>query len=101
MTELEKQLGMSDSKNLMEVALHLGDNALILGHRLSEWCGHGPVLEQDIAVTNMALDLIGQAKMYFDLAAELEGAGNDHDHFAYKRDILDFKNLLILSLIHI
>jgi len=89
---------MSDSKNLMDVALHLGDNALILGHRLSEWCGHGPVLEQDIAMTNIALDLIGQAKMYFDLAAELEGAGNDHDHIAYKRDVLDFKNLLITEI---
>jgi ring-1,2-phenylacetyl-CoA epoxidase subunit PaaC len=89
---------MSDSKNLMDVALHLGDNALILGHRLSEWCGHGPVLEQDIAMTNIALDLIGQAKMYFDLAAELEGSGNDHDHFAYKRDVLDFKNLLITEI---
>lgn len=82
----------------MNVALHLGDNALILGHRISEWCGHGPVLEQDIAMTNIALDLIGQAKMYLDLAAELEGKGNDHDHLAYKRDVLDFKNLLITEI---
>lgn len=82
----------------MNVALHLGDNTLILGHRISEWCGHGPVLEQDIAMTNIALDLIGQAKMYLDLAAELEGQGNDHDHLAYKRDVLDFKNLLITEI---
>ena len=82
----------------MNVALHLGDNALILGHRISEWCGHGPVQEQDIAMTNIALDLIGQAKMYLDLAAELEGKGNDHDHLAYKRDVLDFKNLLITEI---
>ena len=89
---------MSENNNLMNVALHLGDNALILGHRISEWCGHGPVLEQDIAMTNIALDLIGQAKMYLDLAAELEGKGNDHDHLAYKRDVLDFKNLLITEI---
>lgn len=89
---------MSEHSNLMNVALHLGDNALILGHRLGEWCGHGPVLEQDIAMTNIALDLIGKAKMYFDLAAELEGKGHDHDFFAYKRDVLDFKNLLIVEL---
>ena len=82
----------------MNVSLHLGDNTLILGHRISEWCGHGPVLEQDIAMTNIALDLIGQAKMYLDLAAELEGQGNDHDHLAYKRDVLDFKNLLITEI---
>ena len=89
---------MSENNNLMNVALHLGDNALILGHRISEWCGHGPVLEQHIAMTNIALDLIGQAKMYLDLAAELEGKGNDHDHLAYKRDVLDFKNLLITEI---
>ena len=51
----------------------------------------GPVLEQDIAMTNIALDLIGQAKMYFDYAAELEGNGHDHDYFAYKRDGLGFQ----------
>ena len=89
---------MSDNTNRFNVALHLGDNALILGHRISEWCGHGPVLEQDIAMTNIALDLIGQAKMYFDYAAELEGNGHDHDYFAYKRDVLDFKNLLITEI---
>ena len=89
---------MSENNNLMNVSLHLGDNTLILGHRISEWCGHGPVLEQDIAMTNIALDLIGQAKMYLDLAAELEGQGNDHDHLAYKRDVLDFQNLLITEI---
>ncbi len=89
---------MSDNTHRLNVALHLGDNALILGHRISEWCGHGPVLEQDIAMTNIALDLIGQAKMYLDYAAELEGKGNDHDHLAYKRDVLDFKNLLIAEI---
>lgn len=83
---------------MFEVALHLGDNALILGHRLGEWCGHGPVLEQDIAMTNIALDLIGQARMYLDYAAELDGKGKDHDHYAYRRDVLDFKNLLLVEI---
>jgi len=89
---------MSADSNAFSVALHLGDNALILGHRLGEWCGHGPILEQDIAMTNIALDLIGQAKSYLDYAAELEGKGHDHDYFAYKRDVLDFKNLLLVEL---
>ncbi len=89
---------MSDNTHRFNAALHLGDNALILGHRISEWCGHGPVLEQDIAMTNIALDLIGQAKMYFDYAAELEAKGHDHDYFAFKRDVLDFKNLLITEI---
>jgi ring-1,2-phenylacetyl-CoA epoxidase subunit PaaC len=72
----------------MHTALHLGDNALVLGHRLGEWCGYGPVLEQDIAMTNIALDLIGQCRHYFDLAGQCEGEGHDHDFFAYKRDVL-------------
>ncbi|GAB4378946.1 MAG: phenylacetate-CoA oxygenase subunit PaaC [Salibacteraceae bacterium] len=87
-----------DQQNLLNSVLHLGDNVLILGHRLSEWCGHGPVLEQDIAMTNIALDLIGQARMYYDLAAEIEGGGRDQDFYAYKRDVLDFKNLLLVEL---
>jgi len=93
-----KGIKMNDNSNRLNVALHLGDNALILGHRISEWCGHGPVLEQDIAMTNIALDLIGQAKMYFDYAAEIEGQGHDHDYFAYRRDVLDFKNLLLCEI---
>jgi len=83
---------------LYNFVLHLGDNALILGHRLSEWCGHGPVLEQDIAMTNIALDLIGQARLYFDYAARLEGAGRTEDDLAYRRDVLDFKNLLLVEM---
>lgn len=89
---------MSNSSNLINAVLHLGDNALILGHRLSEWCGHGPVLEQDIAMTNIALDLIGQARHYYDYAAELEGQGRDQDFYAYRRDVLDFKNLLLVEI---
>lgn len=77
---------------------HLGDNALILGHRISEWCGHGPVLEQDIAMTNIALDLIGQARMYLDYAGKLSGKKLTEDEMAYRRDVLDFKNFLIVEL---
>lgn len=77
---------------------HLGDNALILGHRISEWCGHGPVLEQDIAMTNIALDLIGQARMYLDYAGKLNGKNLTEDEMAYRRDVLDFKNFLIVEL---
>ena len=60
--------------DLYPYLLHLGDNALVLGHRNSEWCGHGPVLEQDIALTNIALDLIGQARLFYQYAATLDGS---------------------------
>ncbi len=78
--------------------LRMGDNTLILGHRLSEWCGHAPVLEEDIAVANTALDLIGQTQMWLGLAGELEGKGRDADKLAYHRDAWDFKNFLLLEL---
>lgn len=78
--------------------LRLGDNALILGQRLGEWCGHGPVLEEDIALTNMALDLIGQARSWLSLAGELEGEGRDEDQLAYLRDAGAFQNLTLLEL---
>ena len=63
---------MQSSKRINYI-LHLADNALILGHRNSEWCGHGPILEQDIAITNISLDLIGQARYLYQYAAELNG----------------------------
>lgn len=78
--------------------LHLADNALILGHRNSEWCGHGPVLEQDIALTNISLDEIGQARYLYQYAAELQGDGATEDSLAYLRDARAFTNLLILEL---
>ena len=84
---------MNQNKSLYHAVLHLGDNALILGHRLSEWCGHGPVLEQDIAMTNISLDLIGQARMYLDYAGKLTGENKNEDDLAYHRDGLDFKKL--------
>ncbi|MEY4905656.1 MAG: hypothetical protein RLZZ292_3471 [Bacteroidota bacterium] len=77
--------------------LQLADNALILGHRLSEWCGHGPILEQDMAMSNIALDLVGQARNLYQYAAELEGQGRDEDDLAYLRDVYDFRNVLLVE----
>jgi ring-1,2-phenylacetyl-CoA epoxidase subunit PaaC len=82
---------------LYNYLLHLGDNALILGHRNSEWCGHGPVLEQDIALTNIALDLIGQARLFYQYAAECSGDGTTEDTIAYLRDAYDFRNCLLVE----
>ena len=86
---------MNDKDALFEYVLRLGDTCLVLGHRLSEWCGHGPALEEDIAVTNIALDLIGQASMLLSHAAELEGEGRSEDDLAYLRDGLEYRNLLL------
>lgn len=80
---------------LAELALRMGDSTLILGHRVSEWCGHAPVLEEDIALANVALDLIGQCQMWLALAAEVEGQGRTADDLAYLRDARDFRNHLI------
>ncbi len=77
--------------------LRLADNALILGQQLGEWCGHGPVLEQDIALTNVALDLIGQSRMLYQYAAELCGDGSTEDDLAMKRDVFDFYNVLLVE----
>lgn len=83
---------------LLEYCLRLGDTSLILGHRLSEWCGHGPVLEEDIAMTNMALDLVGQARIIFSYAGEIEGKGRNDDKLAYHRDTMQFRNVLLVEL---
>lgn len=82
---------------LIDYCLRLGDNALILGHRVSEWCGHAPILEEDIAMANVALDLIGQARLWLELAGELEGEGRAADDLAYLRDAGDFRNLLLVE----
>lgn len=81
----------------VEYLLRLGDNALVLSHRLSEWCGHGPVLEEDLALTNVALDLIGQTQFWLGYAGELEGRGRDADALAYRRDVWDFRNVLLVE----
>lgn len=80
-----------------EFALRMGDSTLILGHRLSEWCGHAPVLEEDLAIANTALDLMGQARRWFAYAGELEGKGRDEDDFAFKRDAHEYRNLLLVE----
>jgi ring-1,2-phenylacetyl-CoA epoxidase subunit PaaC len=88
---------MSAGNPLFEYLLRLGDNGVILGHRLSEWCGHGPVLEEDLALTNVALDLIGQARLWLTLAGEVEGGGRDEDQLAYLRDTREYRNLLLVE----
>ncbi len=84
--------------NLKKYILRQADNTLILGQRLAEWCGHGPVLEQDIAITNFALDLIGQARSLYQYAAEVEGEGKTEDDLAYLREAIDFYNVLLVEL---
>ena len=86
---------MTRDEALVQFLLRLGDNTLILGHRVSEWCGHGPMLEEDIALANVALDLIGQTQLWLGLAGEIEGKGRSADTLAYLRDAWDFRNLLI------
>jgi ring-1,2-phenylacetyl-CoA epoxidase subunit PaaC len=82
---------------LFEYLLRLGDSSLILGQRLSEWCGHGPELEEDIALINVALDLIGQARSLLTYAGEVEGRGRDEDALAFLRDGTDYRNLLLVE----
>ena len=77
--------------------LRLGDNCLVLSQQLSAWCGHGPALEEDLALTNTALDLLGQARLWLSYAGEIEGAGRDEDALAYHRDAVQFRNLLIVE----
>src|SRR5215470_6819291 len=78
--------------------LRRADDALILGHRLSEWCGHAPALEEDMALANIGLDLLGQARELYSYAARVEGKGNDEDKFAYLRDVRQYRNLLLIEL---
>jgi ring-1,2-phenylacetyl-CoA epoxidase subunit PaaC len=81
--------------SIINYTLYLADNALILGQRNSAWCGHGPVLEQDIAITNISLDLIGQARSFYQYAAELMGNDATEDSLAYLRTEREFKNVLL------
>ena len=82
----------------LEYVLRLGDSSLVLGQRLSEWCGHGPVIEEDIALTNMALDLIGQARLLLTHAGQLEGRGRDEDALAFLRAEHEYRNLTLCEL---
>lgn len=88
---------MSEQKELFEYVLHLADNSMILGQRNAEWCGHGPVLEQDIALTNISLDLIGEARSLYQYAAELKGETTTEDSVAFLRDVMQYRNLLLVE----
>jgi ring-1,2-phenylacetyl-CoA epoxidase subunit PaaC len=95
---MTKQTPDVRNDDLFEYLLRLGDDRLVLGHRLSEWCGHGPILEEDIALANIALDLIGQATLYLRLAGEVEGKGRNEDALAYFREEVEFRNVQIVEL---
>src|SRR5512137_3027125 len=82
----------------LDYVLRIADSALILGQRLAEWCGHGPVIEEDIALTNIALDLVGQARLLLSHAGALEGQGRDEDQLAFLRREPEFRNLTIVEL---
>ena len=84
--------------HFFEFLLRQGDNALVLGHRTSEWCGTAPALEEDIALANTALDLIGQTQLWLGYAAEVEGAGRSANDLAFLRDVYDFHNVLMLEI---
>src|SRR5215468_10893208 len=92
---------MSSDRQLFDYLLRLADNALVLSQRLGEWVGHGPVLEEDIALTNVGLDLLGQARLWYAYAGEVEArfasAGRGEDALAFLRDSGDFRNLLLVE----
>jgi ring-1,2-phenylacetyl-CoA epoxidase subunit PaaC len=85
---------------LLDYTLHLADNALVLGQRNAEWTGHGPILEEDIAMSNITLDLIGQARLLYQYAAQLMGGDTTEDTLAYLRDASGFRNYTLLELPH-
>lgn len=86
------------TENLVKYAAQLGDNGLIIGHRMSEWCYKAPTLEMEMALMNCALDLIGQARELYSYGAEVEGTGKTEDDFAYLRDEVDYRNLLLTEM---
>ncbi|HEX8381445.1 MAG TPA: 1,2-phenylacetyl-CoA epoxidase subunit PaaC [Allosphingosinicella sp.] len=88
---------LEEGPALFEYLLRLGDDSLILGQRLSEWCGHAPSVEVDLSIANMALDLIGQATHFLGHAGEVEGKGRDGDALAFRRDVLDFRNCWLVE----
>lgn len=95
--------GLSDPRAgldsaLAAYALGRADDALVLGHRLSEWCGHAPMMEEDMALANIGLDLLGQARSLYQYAAGLRGDGADEDRLAYHRDAPAYRNLLLAEL---
>jgi ring-1,2-phenylacetyl-CoA epoxidase subunit PaaC len=96
-SEITEQSESYERSSREAYILHLADNSLIIGQRNSEWCGHGPVLEQDIAITNISLDLIGQARNFYQYAAVLIGGGASEDSLAYLRKEREYKNCLLVE----
>ena len=86
------------TNDIFEYLLRLGDDRLVLGHRLSEWCGHAPILEEDIALANIALDLVGQGSLLLGAAATAEGGKRDADALAFLRDGIDYRNVHLVEL---
>jgi ring-1,2-phenylacetyl-CoA epoxidase subunit PaaC len=84
----------------IDYILHLADSAVVLGQRNAEWCGHGPIIEEDIAMSNISLDLIGQARLLYQHAAQILGDGRTEDQLAYFRDCSEFRNYTLLELPH-
>src|SRR5690242_2331610 len=91
------RIAQQHAEPLFEYALRLADDVLVLGHRLSQWSGRGPMLEEDIALSNLALDLIGQARLFYAHAGEVEGKGRDEDRLAYFREAGEFRNVLLVE----
>jgi ring-1,2-phenylacetyl-CoA epoxidase subunit PaaC len=85
------------NEHLFAALLQLADDHLILGHRVSEWCGHAPMLEEDLALSNLALDLLGQARALYAYAGTVEGKGRDEDQLAFLRLERDYRNLLLVE----
>ena len=98
MSKANSSATQSPQTDAVDHLLRLGDDRLVLGHRLSEWCGHAPILEEDIALANIALDLIGQANLLLTLAGKAEGGGRDADALAYLRDGGEYRNCLLVEL---
>jgi ring-1,2-phenylacetyl-CoA epoxidase subunit PaaC len=88
---------MTTQEAFYQYIVRLGDDSLILGQRISEWCGHGPILEEDIALTNIALDLIGQTNNLYELAVSIENKGNNIDQLAFLRLEKEYSNLLLVE----
>lgn len=98
MSATSEPINDADSAALFQWLLHMGDTNLILSHRVSEWCGHGPALEEDIALANTALDLLGQAQLWLELAGQTANEQQTADQLAYLRDAGDFRNALLVEL---
>jgi len=87
-----------DHAPAVQYLLRIGDTCLVHGQRIAQWCGHAPILEEDIALSNMALDLIGQARAVLTRAGELEGRGHDEDQLAFLREERDYRNITLVEL---